>query len=115
MESIKKSIEVRAPISDVYSQWTRFEDFPQFMDGVQKVKQLDEKHLHWVAQFAGKTKEWDAEITEHMPNDHIAWRSTSDISNSGAVYFRPKDHEHTVITLEMPYQPTGAMEQAADA
>jgi uncharacterized membrane protein len=115
METIEKTIEVRAPISDVYSQWTRFEEFPEFMDGVEEVKQLDEKHLHWVAQIAGKKKEWDAEIVEHVPDDRIAWRSTSGISNSGAVFFRPKDGGRTEITLQMNYEPETAVERAADA
>jgi len=115
METIKKTIEVHAPVSDVYSRWTRFEAFPEFMDGIQEVKQLDDKRLHWVAQIAGKKKEWDAEITEHVPNDHITWRSTSDTSNSGAVFFRPKDAEHTLITLQMNYDPESALEKAADA
>lgn len=115
METIKRSIEVHAPVSDVYAQWTRFEAFPEFMGGVEQVRQLDEKHLHWVAQIGGKRKEWDAEITEHVPDDHITWRSTSGASNFGTVYFRPKDAEHTLITLQMNYSPEGAMEKAADA
>jgi uncharacterized membrane protein len=115
METIKKTIEVHAPVSDVYAQWTRFEAFPEFMDGVEEVKQLDDKHLHWVAQIAGKRKEWDAEIIEHVPDDHIAWRSTSGASNSGAVYFQPKDSEHTTVTLELNYEPESAMEKAGDA
>src|SRR6266496_2896791 len=115
METIEKTIEVRAPISDVYARWTRFEEFPEFMDGIEEVKQLDEKHLHWVAQIAGKKKEWDAEIIEHVPDDHITWRSNSGTSNSGSVFFRPKDPTHTVITLEMNYEPQSAMEKAADA
>jgi uncharacterized membrane protein len=115
METIKKSIEIQAPVSDVYAQWTRFEDFPEFMDGIEEVKQLDEKHLHWVAQIAGKRKEWDAEIIEHVPDDHITWRSTSGTSNGGTVLFHPKDTNHTVITLQMNYEPASAMEKAADA
>lgn len=115
METIKKTIEVHAPLSDVYRQWTRFESFPDFMQGVEQVKQLDEKHLHWVAEIAGQTKEWDAEITEHVPDDHIAWRSTGGMSNSGTVFFRPKDAEHTVLTVQMTYEPESPIEKAAGA
>jgi uncharacterized membrane protein len=115
METIKKTIEVHAPLGDVYSQWTRFEEFPKFMDGIEEVKQLDEKHLHWVAQMAGEKKEWDAEIVEHVPDDHITWRSTSGTSNGGTVFFRPKDAKHTVIALQMNYEPSNAMEKTASA
>jgi len=115
METITKSIEVGAPVSEVYAQWTRFEKFPDFMEGIKEVKLLDEKHLHWVAEIAGKRKEWDAEITEHVRDDHIAWRSTSGTSNSGTVFFRPRDENHTAITLQMNYEPANAMEKAADA
>src|ERR1043166_4810720 len=99
MRTIKKTIEVHAPIADVYSKWTHFEAFPEFMDGVEEVKYLDEKRLHWVAQIAGEKKEWDAEITEHVPDDHITWRSTGGAPNSGTVSFRPKGPQHTAITL----------------
>src|SRR6476659_11041583 len=77
METIEKSIEVDAPVSAVYNQWTQFEEFPQFMSDVQEVRQLDDRHLHWVASIGGKKREWDAEIIEQVPDDRIAWRSTS--------------------------------------
>jgi uncharacterized membrane protein len=115
METIKKTIEVRAPRSEVYSHWTRFEEYPEFMEGIEEVKQLDEKHLHWVAEIAGRRKEWDAEITEHVPDEHLAWRSINGAPNSGEVFFHSKDGGHTIITLELNYEPQGAAEIAADA
>jgi uncharacterized membrane protein len=115
MESIEKSLEVSAPVADVYEHWTRFESFPEFMEGVEEVKQLDEKHLHWVVQIAGNKKEWDAEITEHVPDQRISWRSTSGSRNSGTVSFVPKDANHTLIRLQMNYEPEGAAETAANA
>lgn len=110
METIEKSIEVEAPIEKVYNQWTQFEDFPHFMEGVEQVQQLDDKHLHWVAKVGGKRKEWDAEIVEQVPEDRIAWRSISGAANSGIVHFRPTDSQHTVVTLRMNYEPDGMME-----
>jgi len=115
MESIQKSIEIEAPISKVYNQWTQFEEFPHFMEGVERVQQMDDKHLHWVAEVGGKRKEWDAEIVDQQPDRRISWRSTSGTRNSGVVCFRPKDQNHTVVTLEMYYEPDSAIEKAADA
>ena len=115
MESIQKSIEIEAPISTVYNQWTQFEEFPRFMEGVERVQQMDDKHLHWVAEVGGKRKEWDAEIIDQQPDRRISWRITSGTRNSGVVCFQPKDPNITVITLEMYYEPDGAIEKAGDA
>jgi len=115
MESIQKSIEIEAPISTVYNQWTQFEDFPRFMEGVERVQQMDDKHLHWVAEVGGKRKEWDAEIVDQQPERRISWRSTSGTRNSGVVCFQPKDQNHTMVTLEMYYEPDGPIEKAGDA
>ena len=115
METIEKTIEIEAPVNKVYNQWTQFEEFPRFMEGVEQVKQIDNKHLHWVAEIAGKKKEWDAEITVQIPDQRIAWQSTSGVTNAGTVNFKPKDQEHTVVSLKMSYQPEGAVENVGDA
>lgn len=115
METIEKSIEVDAPLQKVYNQWTQFEEFPRFMEGVEQVQQVDDRHLHWSANVAGKHKEWDSEILEQVPDDHIAWRSISGAPNAGRVQFRPKDGDHTVVILRMDYQPEGAMEKIGDS
>lgn len=115
MESIEKSIEVNAPISSVYNQWTQFEQFPHFMEGVEAVQQLDDKRLHWKAEIAGKTKEWDAEIFEQIPEQRIAWRSMSGARNSGMVNFRSLGENQTEVTLKLNYEPEGATEKVGDA
>ena len=115
METIEKTIEIEAPVNKVYNQWTQFEEFPRFMEGVEQVTQIDDKHLHWVAEVAGKRKEWDAEITVQIPDERIAWQSTSGVTNAGTVNFKTKDHEHTVVSLKMSYQPEGPMENVGDA
>jgi uncharacterized membrane protein len=115
MQTIEKSIEVDAPISAVYNQWTHFEQFPQFMDGVEQVRQMDDKHLHWIAKVAGKRKEWDAEILEQVPDERIVWQSTSGARNAGVVHFRPKGNDHTLVSLRMDYEPDGAMESIGSA
>src|SRR5437773_4538666 len=87
MATIEKSIDVEVPIGVAYNQWTQFEEFPQFMEGVESVTQLDDQRLHWVAEIAGKRKEWYARITEQVPDERIAWTSEGGIFNSGVVTF----------------------------
>src|SRR5438552_1818592 len=114
MESVEKSIEVDAPVSKVYNQWTQFEEFPRFMEGVAEVRQLDDKRLHWVAEISGKRKEWNAEIFEQIPDQRIAWRSTTGAKNSGMVNFYPLGEERTRVTLKLNYDPQGAMDSVGD-
>src|SRR6188768_942930 len=103
MDHVEKCIEVDAPLSLVYNQWTQFEEFPRFMEGVEEVRQLDDKRLHWKAEIAGKTKEWDAEIFEQIPDQRIAWRSTTGAKNSGMVNFFPIGTNATRVTLTLNY------------
>src|SRR5215212_7555499 len=98
METITKSIEVDVSVSTVYNQWTQFEEFPQFMDGVEEVRQLDDKRLHWRAEIGGKDKEWDAEIFRQEPDQVIAWRSTSGAPNTGEVRFEKAGENRTRVT-----------------
>jgi uncharacterized membrane protein len=114
METIEKSIEVDVPVHAAYNQWTQFEEFPEFMEGVESVMQLDDKHLHWAAKVGGKTKEWDAEIFEQVPDQRIAWRSEGGAMNSGRVDFRPIDASHSEVKLTLNYEPETMMEQVGD-
>ena len=115
METIEKSIEVDAPLKTVYNQWTQFEEFPRFMEGVKSVRQMDDKRLHWHAEIAGKDKEWDAEIYRQEPDSAIAWRSTSGAQNGGEVRFSSAGGDRTRITLTMTYEPEGVVENIGDA
>ncbi len=115
MASVTKSIDVRVPVRTAYDQWTQFEEFPRFMEGVKSVKQLDDTHLHWIAEIGGQTKEWDAEITEQIPDERIAWRSTSGAKNAGVVTFHRLGDGLTRVTLQMEYEPEGAAESIGDA
>ena len=114
MERIEKEIEVHAPLRAVYNQWTQFEDFPHFMEGVKEVRQLDEKRLFWKAQIMGQEVEWEAEIYEQVPDTGIAWRSVTGHPNAGAVYFNRIDAENTQVTLLIEYEPLGAAEALVD-
>jgi uncharacterized membrane protein len=115
MEAIKKSIEVEKPLSTVYNQWTQFEEFPRFMDGVKKVTQLDDQRLHWEAEIGGKNKEWDARITDQIPDHLIAWQSEGGEYISGAVEFAAVSPTRTRIDLRLTYDPEGFIESVGDA
>ncbi len=115
MSSIQEIIDVDVPLSTAYNQWTQFEEFPTFMSTVQEVRQLDDRHLHWKATVAGKQKEWDAEITQQIPDRRIAWRSTSGVPNSGAVTFERLNANRTRIILKLSYTPEDFLEAAGDA
>ena len=114
MAKIEKSITVNVPISVAYNQWTQFEEFPRFMEGVKEVRQLDDKRLHWRAEIGGKEEQWYAEITEQSPDDRIAWKSTSGARNDGFVAFDPVDANRTQITLLVDYDPEGVVENIGD-
>ncbi len=113
--SIIEAIEVNAPVRTVYNQFTQFEDFPQFMKSVKEIRQLDDKHLHWRANVAGEEKEWDAEITEQIPDNRIAWRSVTGVKNGGVVTFHKISDTVTRIALQMDYEPEGTLETLGDA
>jgi uncharacterized membrane protein len=115
MATIERSIDVDLPIRTVYNQWTQFEEFPRFMEGVSEVRQLDDTHLHWRAELGGREKEWDAEITEQIPDDRVAWRSRAGAGNGGVVTFHRLDDTRTRIMLQLEYEPEGAIETAAEA
>ena len=114
MATIEKSIDVEVPVSAAYDQWTQFEEFPKFMEGVVAVRQLDDRHVRWVAEIAGERQEWDAEIVEQEPDRVIAWRSTNGLRNSGRVEFLPID-DGTRVTIAMEYEPEGIKETVGAA
>jgi uncharacterized membrane protein len=112
---VEETIEVNVPLHTAYNQWTQFAEFPNFMASVREVRQLDDRRLHWKATIAGVEKEWDAEITEQVPDRRIAWRSTSGVRNEGVVTFQKLSDDHTRITLKMSYAPEGPTEKLGDA
>jgi uncharacterized membrane protein len=115
MSTIEKSITVEVPLHTAYDQWTQFETFPKFMDGVEEVRQLDDKHLHWKASIAGVKREWDAEIVDQTPDDRITWRATEGAKNDGTVSFATDEMGRaTRVTLRMEFEPEGVVEKAAD-
>jgi uncharacterized membrane protein len=114
MGSTTESVDVAVPVSTAYNQWTQFESFPQFMEGVERVDQLDDAHLHWVTRVGGTTREFDATITEQHPDERIAWRSDSGPQHAGVVTFHRLDANTTRVTAQMDIDPEGFIETAGD-
>lgn len=114
MSTIEQSTDVNVPVRTAYNQWTQFEEFPRFMEGVKEVRQLDDKHLHWRANIGGKEKEWNAEITEQIPDKRIAWKNTSGPTNAGVVTFHRLNDNQTRIMLQVEYDPEGIVESVGD-
>jgi uncharacterized membrane protein len=115
MSTIEQSIDVAVPVRTAYNQWTQFEDFPRFMEGVEEVRQIDDTHLHWRTRVGGREKEFDAEISEQRPDERIAWTATQGAEQAGVVTFHRVDDDHTRIMLQLEAEPEGAVEKAGDA
>jgi len=115
MAELDESIEVNVSVSTAYNQWTQFEQFPRFMDGVESVKQTDDTHLRWVAKVAGRQHEWDAEITYQDPDRRIAWRSTDGKKSTGSVRFEPLGDEQTRVRVRMTWEVEGPLEAVGEA
>ena len=111
---IRESIDVEVPLSTAYNQWTQFEEFPRFMEGVESVRQLDASRLFWKADIGGKTVEWQAKITEQVPDMRVAWRSVSGARNAGSVSFDRLGDQRTRVHLELEYEPEGLVENVGD-
>ena len=114
MATIEESVEVEVPVRTAYNQWTQFEEFPRFMEGVEQVRQMTETKLHWVAEIAGRRREWDAEITEQVPDQRISWCSTEGATNSGVVTFHRLGDGRSKVMLQREFEPEGVVEQAGD-
>jgi uncharacterized membrane protein len=110
MATVEQSIEANVPVRVAYDQWTQFEDFPHFLEGVESVTQLDDTHLRWVAEIGGQQEEWTAEIVQQIPDDRIEWRSTSGVTQNGAVTFEPIGADRTRINVRFEYEPEGVVE-----
>ena len=114
MATVEKTIEVDVPVRTAYNQWTQFEEFPRFMEGVKEVTQVDDMRIQWHADLGGKDERWEAEITSQVPDERIAWRSISGAENSGIVTFHPVQDGKTQVHLRIEYQPEGLVEMAGD-
>lgn len=107
---IEESIEIEVPVSTAYNQWTQFESFPEFMEGIERVEQKGDTRLHWVAKIGGVKREWDAEITEQHPDHRVAWKALEQDGPNGVVSFHKLDDSRTKVMVQMEYDPEGVKE-----
>jgi len=101
-------------VTAAYNQWTQFEDFPKFMDGVEEVTQVGDRHLHWRVKIAGVEREFDATITEQVPDTRIAWKAGGETKHAGVVDFHKLDMETTRVDLQLDMEPEGLVETVGD-
>jgi uncharacterized membrane protein len=115
MSTVEQSIDVEVPVRTAYDQWTQFESFPQFMEGVERIEQLTDTRTHWVTKVGGVTREFDAEITEQHPDERVAWRAVDGPQHAGVVTFHRLDAGATRVMLQMDVEPEGVVEKVGDA
>lgn len=114
MSTIQESVDVDVPVRTAYDQWTQFEEFPRFMEGVEQIRQIDDTNLHWVAEIGGVRREWDARVTEQIPDERVAWTNTTGSDNAGVVTFHRLSDQTTRVMLQLDFDPTGFVETMGD-
>jgi uncharacterized membrane protein len=114
MSTVEKSIEVDVPVSTAYNQWTQFESFPQFMEGVDRIDQTSPTKTHWVTSIGGVHRQFEAEITEQHPDERIAWTSVDGSKQAGVVTFHRLGANKSRVMLQMDFEPEGLVETAGD-
>lgn len=114
LSTITESVDVQVSVSTAYNQWTQFETFPSFMEGVEEIRQVDDTHTHWVTKIGGVAREFDATITEQHPDERVAWRSDNGPTHAGVITFHRLDDNTTRVTAQMDIDPDGFVEQVAD-
>jgi uncharacterized membrane protein len=114
MTTIEQSVEVSVPVSTAYNQWTQFESFPEFMEGVDRIEQTGDTMTHWVTSIGGVTREFDAKITEQHPDERVAWRTVDEPHQAGVVTFHRLSEDTTKVMVQMDFEPDGLAEQAVD-
>jgi len=112
MSTVTESVDVAVPVRTAYDQWTQFEEFPQFMEGVTSIKQVSDTLTHWSTEVAGVKREFDAQITEQLPDERVAWTSVDGAKQAGVVTFHRLDESHTRVTVQMDFEPDGVVETA---
>ncbi|MCQ4122503.1 SRPBCC family protein [Rhodococcus tibetensis] len=114
MSTITEAVDVSVPVATAYNQWTQFEEFPRFMEGVEEIRQIDPTHIHWVVSIAGVKREFDATITEQHPDERVAWTSDGGPNHAGVITFHRLDDDKTRVTAQMDVDPEGFVENVAD-
>lgn len=115
MTTATSTLDVNVPVSTAYNQWTQLESFPHFMQGVEHVTQIDDRRTHWATKIAGVEREFDAEITDQVPDSHLAWHATDGLKQGGQVSFEAVAPAVTRVTLSLEWEPVGATEKIGSA
>jgi uncharacterized membrane protein len=115
MASVTQSVDVDVPVTTAYNQWTQFESFPEFMNGVAEISQIDDRHSHWKTSIAGVHREFDTEISEQHPDERVAWKSTDGTTHAGVVTFHRLSDSRTRVTAQIDWQPQGVAEKVGAA
>ncbi|WP_326686819.1 MULTISPECIES: SRPBCC family protein [unclassified Streptomyces] len=115
MTQVEESIEVAVPVTTAYNQWTQFEEFPRFMDGVERVEQRTPRLTHWVTSVAGARREFDAEITEQIPDERVAWTTVEgEVRQAGVVTFHRLDEHRSKVMLQLEHDPQSITDSVGD-
>ena len=115
MAQVQESVDVNVPVRTAYNQWTQFESFPQFMNGVESITQIDDTHNHWVTKVGGVTREFDTVITEQNPDERVAWTTVGgETKQAGVVTFHRLDEGTSKVMLQLDFEPEGVVETAGD-
>jgi uncharacterized membrane protein len=114
MSTVTESVDVDVPVRTAYNQWTQFEEFPRFMEGVSEIRQVSDTLTHWKTEISGVKREFDAKITEQLPDERVAWTSVGGSKQAGVVTFHRLDENSTRVTVQMDFEPEGVVEQAGD-
>jgi len=114
VSQIEESVGVDVPVSAVYDLWTRFTEFPRFMSGVDRIDRIGHDLTHWVTNVDGVHREFDARITEQIPEERIAWTSVSGIRQAGVVTFHRLGDQHTKVMLQLDLDPHGVLDILSD-
>jgi uncharacterized membrane protein len=114
VSNVTESIDVKVPVRTAYDQWTQFETFPQFMEGVERIDQITDTKTHWVTKIGGVEREFDADITEQHPDERVAWKSTTGPDQAGVVTFHRLSNDTTRVTVQLDYEPEGVVENVGD-
>lgn len=114
MSDVIETVEVAVPVRTAYDQWTQFEEFPRFMEGVEEIRQVSDTLTHWKIKIAGVEREFDAEITEQHPDERVAWHSVGGTDHAGVVTFHRLGDSLTRVTLQLDTTPEGVVETLGD-
>jgi uncharacterized membrane protein len=116
MAQLIETIDVDVPVRAAYDQWTRFEEFPSFLDEVESITQVDDTTTDWRIKVGPVERTFRAIITEQHPDERVAWTSKDgDVDHAGVVTFHKLDDTHTRVTAQIDWEPSGFLEKIGSA